>query len=80
MATAGSGDVLGGMIAGFIAQFHPLQPMEIILAAAVFLHGFAGDLAARRTGEMGLTASDIVASIPESILRLNEFQSPFFGS
>jgi len=80
MATAGSGDVLGGLIAGLIAQFHPHQPMEIILAAAVFLHGFAGDLAARQTGEMGLTASDIVAFIPKSILEINEFHSPFLGS
>jgi hydroxyethylthiazole kinase-like uncharacterized protein yjeF len=80
MATAGSGDVLGGIIAGLIAQFHPLQPMETILAAAVFLHGFAGDLAARHTGEMGLTASDITAFIPKSILHLNEFHLPFLGS
>lgn len=80
MATAGSGDVLGGLIAGLIAQFHPQQPMERILAAAVFLHGFAGDLAVRRTGEMGLTASDILAAIPESILKINEFHSSFLGS
>jgi hydroxyethylthiazole kinase-like uncharacterized protein yjeF len=80
MASAGSGDVLGGMIAGLIAQFHPQQPMEIILAAAVFLHGFAGDLAVRQTGEMGLTASDLVAFIPNSILKINEFHSPFLGS
>jgi NAD(P)H-hydrate epimerase len=80
MATAGSGDVLGGMIAGFVAQFHPQYPMEMILAAAVFLHGYASDLAARQTGEMGLTASDIVAFIPESILKINGFHSPFLGS
>jgi hydroxyethylthiazole kinase-like uncharacterized protein yjeF len=80
MATAGSGDVLGGMIAGFVSQFHPHHPLEMILAAAVFLHGFAGDLAMRHTGEMGLTASDIVAFIPESILKINEFHSPFLGS
>jgi NAD(P)H-hydrate epimerase len=80
MATAGSGDVLGGMIAGFIAQFYPQHSMEMILAAAVFLHGFAGDLAVRQTGEMGLTASDIVAFIPKSILNINEFHSPFLGS
>lgn len=80
MATAGSGDVLGGMIAGFVAQFHPHQPMEMILAAAVFLHGFAGDLAARQTGEMGLTAGDIVAFIPKSVLKINGFHSPFLGS
>jgi NAD(P)H-hydrate epimerase len=80
MATAGSGDVLGGLIAGLIAQFHPQQPMEIILAAAVFLHGFAGDLAVRHTGEMGLTASDIITFIPKSILAINEFHSPFLDS
>lgn len=80
MATAGSGDVLGGLIVGLIAQFYPQQPLETILAAAVFLHGFAGDLAVRQTGEMGLTASDIIAFIPESILRINEFHSPFLGS
>jgi hydroxyethylthiazole kinase-like uncharacterized protein yjeF len=80
MATAGSGDVLGGMIAAFIAQFYPKYSLEVILAAAVFLHGFAGDLAARENGEMGLTASDIIAFIPKSILKINGFQSPFLGS
>jgi NAD(P)H-hydrate epimerase len=80
MATAGSGDVLGGMIAGLVAQFHPQQPMEMILAAAVFLHGYAGDLAAHQTGEMGLTASDIVDFIPKSVLKINGFHSPFLGS
>jgi len=80
MATAGSGDVLGGMIAGLVAQFHPQQPMETILVAAVFLHGYAGDLAARETGEMGLTAGDIVAFIPKSVLKINGFRSPFLGT
>ena len=80
MATAGSGDVLSGIIAGMIAQFHPSQPMEVILAAAVFLHGFAGDLAVRHTGEMGLTASDISSFIPESTLKIDDFQSPFLCS
>jgi len=80
MATAGSGDVLGGIIAGLIAQFHPQQSMEIILAAAVFLHGFAGDLAVRQCGEMGLTASDISDFLPQSILNINGFHSPFLGS
>jgi hydroxyethylthiazole kinase-like uncharacterized protein yjeF len=80
MATAGSGDVLGGMIAGFAAQFHPKFPMELILAAAVFLHGYAGDLAARQFGEMGLTAGNITAFIPKSILKINGFHSPFLGS
>jgi hydroxyethylthiazole kinase-like uncharacterized protein yjeF len=80
LATAGSGDVLGGMIAGFLAQFHQKHPLEVILAAAVFLHGYAGDLAAREIGEMGLTASDLLAFIPKSFLRLNGFRSPFLGA
>jgi hydroxyethylthiazole kinase-like uncharacterized protein yjeF len=80
MATAGSGDVLSGMIAGFVAQFYPKYPLGMILAAAVFLHGYAGDLAAHQVGEMGLTAGDIIAFIPKSILKINGFRSPFLGA
>lgn len=79
MATAGSGDVLGGMIAGLIAQHYPKQAMEIILAAAVFLHGYAGDLAECEVGEAGLTAGDIIRFIPKSILKVNGFHSPFLA-
>ena len=77
MATAGSGDVLSGMIAGLLAQFFPKHPLEMILPAAVFLHGYAADLAVTETGQMGLTASDIVRYIPQSVLKINEFRSPF---
>jgi NAD(P)H-hydrate epimerase len=80
MATAGSGDVLAGMIAGLIAQCYPKHAMEIILAAAVFLHGYAGDLAAREFGEAGLTASDIIRFIPKSFLKLNGFHLSFLGA
>jgi NAD(P)H-hydrate epimerase len=79
MATAGSGDVLGGLIAGLVAQHYPRHAMEIILAAAVFLHGYAGDLAAREVGEAGLTAGDIIRFIPKSILKINGFHSPFLA-
>lgn len=77
MATAGSGDVLSGMITGFISQFYPAYELEVILSAAVFIHGFAGDLAVRRVGELSLTASEIIGHIPEAIGKLNEFRTPF---
>ncbi len=77
MATAGSGDVLGGMIAGLIAQFGGRQPLETILQAAVFLHGYAGDLAAQKTGEMALTAGDILKAIGASERQIDAFHSPF---
>jgi NAD(P)H-hydrate epimerase len=80
MATAGSGDVLSGMIAGLIAQHYPEHPLETILAAAVFLHGYAGDLAARELGEAGLTAGDIIRFLPKSFLKFNGFHSPFLGA
>lgn len=58
MATAGSGDVLTGMIAGLTAQ-----GMDLFTAATVgvYLHGKAGDLAAAEVGEHGCMAGDITA-------------------
>jgi NAD(P)H-hydrate epimerase len=58
MGTGGTGDVLTGMIAGFLAQF-PQQPDEAI-AAAVYLHGLAGQIGARTLGERSLIASDLL--------------------
>jgi NAD(P)H-hydrate epimerase len=77
MATAGSGDVLAGMIAGMISQFGNQYNMELILQAAVFFHGFAGDLAVEKVGEMALTASDILDFIPEAFLKCDDFNTPF---
>ncbi|MDD2679755.1 MAG: NAD(P)H-hydrate dehydratase [Candidatus Omnitrophica bacterium] len=64
MATAGSGDVLTGMIAAFLGQ-----GLDSFSAArfAVYLHGLAGDLAAREKTQISLIASDIIAKIPEAI-------------
>ncbi|HHV96984.1 MAG TPA: NAD(P)H-hydrate dehydratase [Clostridiaceae bacterium] len=61
MATAGTGDVLTGIIAGLIAQ--GLTP-EQAAVAGVFLHGNAGDRVASRIGEHGLIAGDLVEEIP----------------
>ena len=64
MATAGSGDVLTGIIASLFAQ-----GMEAKQAAycGVFIHGKAGDIAAKQYGERSLMAMDILAGIPESL-------------
>lgn len=67
MATAGSGDVLTGTIAGLLAQ-----GMDVAEAAAVgcFVHGLAGDIAARRLGRRGLTAGDIRDALPAALVAL----------
>lgn len=70
MATAGTGDVLTGMLAGLTAQFG-IEHWEYVLGLGVYLHGLAGDLAAARTGEAPLIASDLIAAIPEAFARLH---------
>lgn len=64
MATGGTGDVLTGMIAGFVAQ-----GMDVLSSAilGVYLHGLAGDMAAMEYTEMGLIATDLIERIPEAI-------------
>ncbi len=67
MATAGAGDVLCGLIASLAAQgYAPLDAARI----GVYIHGAAGDKAAKLIGEMGLAASDIFGFIP---LILNDY-------
>jgi ADP-dependent NAD(P)H-hydrate dehydratase / NAD(P)H-hydrate epimerase len=64
MATGGTGDVLTGMIASFVAQ-KPDDPLTAVIAA-VYLHGLAGDLVASRTGTRTMLASDITAHLGEA--------------
>ncbi|MCB9557682.1 MAG: NAD(P)H-hydrate dehydratase [Deltaproteobacteria bacterium] len=73
MATAGAGDVLTGLIAALIAQG---MPVWLAACAAVYLHGAAGDLAARELGERSLIAGDIVERLGAAFLRLPEALLP----
>jgi NAD(P)H-hydrate epimerase len=68
MATGGSGDVLTGMVAGLLAQ--GLAP-DWAAAAAVFLHGRAGDLAAAERGYASLVAGDILDKLPAAFLDIS---------
>jgi ADP-dependent NAD(P)H-hydrate dehydratase / NAD(P)H-hydrate epimerase len=63
MGTAGTGDVLTGMLAGLTAQFGAEDWLEVI-AFGVFLHGLAGDIAYASGGEAPLMASDLIEAIP----------------
>lgn len=61
MATAGSGDVLTGIIAGHLAK--GFEPRDAAVFG-VFLHGLAGDIAQEHIGEESLMASDIISYLP----------------
>jgi ADP-dependent NAD(P)H-hydrate dehydratase / NAD(P)H-hydrate epimerase len=67
MATAGSGDVLTGLIAGLISQGLSAPSAA---AAGAFVHGMAGDLYVEANHEVPLIASDLLDKIPEAIKRI----------
>lgn len=68
MATAGSGDVLTGIITGLLGQGHP--PLEAA-KLGVYLHGLAGDIAVEDIGKHSLMASDINEYLPNAFLHLS---------
>lgn len=74
MATAGSGDVLTGIIAGYIGQGIDLFNS---CKVGVYTHGLAGDYAKVKLGEYSLIATDIINNLPEAIkqIRRNEDES-----
>lgn len=71
MATAGSGDVLSGIITSLIGQ-----GIDCFNAATcgAFIHGLAGDIGAENIGEYGLLAEDIMNNIPYAIKNILEFE------
>ena len=69
MATAGSGDVLTGIITALLARGYKQREACLL---GVYLHGLAGDIAAADVGEESLVASDIIACLPRAFRSLNE--------
>ena len=67
MATGGTGDVLTGMIAAWLAQ---LLDAEAACKLAVYLHGMAGDLAEADDGEVAMTSADLASHLGDAILEL----------
>jgi NAD(P)H-hydrate epimerase len=61
MATGGSGDVLTGILTALLAQNYKSVDAARL---GVYIHGFAGDLAAAKLGEISLTAHDIINYLP----------------
>jgi len=67
MATAGSGDVLTGIITGLCARGYNREEACVL---GVYLHGLAGDIAARQVGQESLVASDLITYLPQAFVEL----------
>lgn len=74
MASAGSGDVLAGLIAGLMAQPHRVTTDMVRLAT--YLHGLTGDIAAEKLGRRSLVAPDLLDAIPEAFKILERIDGP----
>ena len=73
LATAGTGDVLAGAIAGLLAQ--GLAPSDAAVAG-VYLHALAGELLRQRVGPVGGVAGELLSLLPEAIRRLRRGDEP----
>ena len=70
MATAGSGDVLSGILAGICAQ-NPKKEAQLLNACAgAFVNGLAGEMAEAEMGSISMLSSDTVSKIPEAIKKI----------
>ena len=69
MATAGSGDVLTGIITALLARGYNRVNA---CAVGMYLHGLAGDLAAKDVGKESLVATDIITYLPKAFMQLEE--------
>lgn len=67
MATAGSGDVLTGMITGLLAQGYSSEDAAIL---GVYLHGLAGDIAAKEFSQEAMLAGDLIDNIGQAFKQL----------
>ena len=67
MATAGSGDVLTGLLTGLLARGYGRRDACLV---GMYLHGLAGDIAAREVGEESLIARDIIRCLPRAFVTL----------
>lgn len=74
MGTAGSGDILTGIIASFYGLG---MDIENAVRSGVFIHGAAGDFAAEKLGKDGMTARDIIGSLPAVVKSYREDYSEF---
>jgi NAD(P)H-hydrate repair Nnr-like enzyme with NAD(P)H-hydrate dehydratase domain len=63
LATGGTGDVLTGLVAALVAQDASAERV----AAAVYLHGLAGEEAGRRGAVRSVTALDVAAAVPAAL-------------
>jgi len=73
LASAGTGDVLSGAIAGLVAQGLSLFDAA---ACGVYLHGMAGEMVRDRLGDAGMIASDLLVALPQVIKQLKESEAP----
>ena len=69
LATAGSGDVLAGIMLSFLAQ--GMSPY-VASVCAVYIHALAGDYAAQRYSKMGMSAGSVIEELPKLLSNFEE--------